>query len=129
LDFLTSGGKRLQAKPNIQGIYSVSYTGPLGSGIALLLFWNGAVQGADIAGATYDGSYQMVNSNEISCLLEMSIPANTYLVSGAPVSDKPYKILFPITLPFDMTEKEFVRLELPIGTVNAIFRKLKSIEM
>jgi hypothetical protein len=111
----------------IEGIYSLAYTGIVGSGILLLIFKENVISGADFAGATYDGQYKVEDDKSISCDVTMTVPPNTPLVTGQAGNHREYKIAFSITLPSDFLVPNIIPLELPTGPVNAFFRKLKDV--
>lgn len=109
----------------IEGYYSIFYTGIADTGFALVSFEKGTIIGVDIAGAKYDGEYQ-VSNDYIQGTLTLSADAGTKLVTGAVAGEKGEAWDIPFKMPIKF-ENEILPIETPTGKVNAIFRKLRDI--
>lgn len=110
------------------GIYALYYTGIAGSGLGIAVLRGGMLAGADMAGGTYDGTLAAdASTGRLAGNIRMNVAAGTSLVTGAPVSDVPHTIEFPVALPSDFGDGRPVEIRLPTGPVNIIFRKLRDL--
>ena|SRR5438309_2277084 len=108
------------------GFYAIYYTGKSSSGLGMLVFNKGIIAGADAAGILYDGVYTTNQDKDIlEGTIKMTIPPGISLVTGAPVSQHSYILEFPISLPLDLSQQEPLRIEIPTGPVNIIFKKIR----
>jgi hypothetical protein len=108
-------------------ICAMYYTGASGSGLGVIAFVNGVLAGADAAGGLYDGEYNTDEAGRISGKVKMTIPAGVTLVTNGAVSPSPYTVEFPIQLAADFTDGTPMRLELPIGPINIVFKSLRGL--
>ena len=112
-----------------EGIYALYYTGQAGSGFALMVLNNGFIVGADITGGTLDGDYTISpDGKTISGTVQLKVPPGTVLVTGGPASATEYTLPIPFSLSETAIEMEQpVKLNLPTGPVNVVFRKLRDL--
>jgi hypothetical protein len=111
----------------LNGIYSVTFRGMADWGMGMLLLREGILTGADAGGVLYDGDYTE-RGNEVALNVVMTIPPGVALVQGTPPQSTPYSIRSEMVIPrraFDNSET--VRLDLPPGPVNAIFKLLRKL--
>jgi len=112
----------------MDGIYAAYLSGKTGSSVGIFLFKGGAVSGADIGGAIYDGEY--VTSQDglyIVGTLTMDAPQNTPLITGTSAVGPNSKMAIPLRLPTSFSENDVFKIETPAGPVNAKFRKIRSL--
>jgi hypothetical protein len=102
----------------MNAIFSVAYTGQSGRGLAVLVFLQGTIAGADMAGGIYDGTYHLTDDGGLLGKVRMKIPAGVPLVTGTKPATEPYAVDFEISLPSDMGGEKPVLLTLPVGKVN-----------
>lgn len=106
--------------------YAIYYTGQQGSGLGLLALKGGMVVGVDAVGGKFDGTYSVdTDKGVLSASIRMTVPANSFLVTGQPVRNQPYMVDLPIEVPLDLAGGAPIRLELPIGPLNIRFEKLR----
>jgi hypothetical protein len=111
----------------LDGFFSMAFTGSAGSGFGVIALHNGKVAGSDVAGASYDGSYQEdPDTHVVNFDITMSAPAGlTPVQTGVPLA-APQSI--PISMSVsadDLTGDLPTRLRTPLGPVNVLFRKIR----
>jgi hypothetical protein len=111
----------------MEGFFQIAFTGTAGSGFGMLVLQKGVVVGADVAGASYDGSY---TENELTGQLDFEITMN------APAGVTPVQTGIPLTSPISLpikasllrddigTEKPTL-VHTPLGPVNVLFKKIR----
>ncbi|SRR5579883_1074213 len=113
----------------LEGFYRIAFTGVAGSGFGMLVFQKGTIAGADMAGATYDGTYQ---SNAETDLHEFQItvtfPAGvTPVQTGIPLA-APSRLNFNGKMSLnDISNDEPVLIQTPIGPINVLFSKIRNV--
>ncbi|MCH7889307.1 MAG: hypothetical protein IIA00_08530 [Proteobacteria bacterium] len=111
----------------ISGIYSITFRGVADWGMGLLLVQNNRITGADVGGVLYDGSITEAGSDILFDLV-LTVPPGATLVQGIPASPDVQKVPFSAKIPAKALEtQEPVRIEMPIGPVNVIFKCLRSL--
>jgi len=112
----------------VEGIYRVTFTGMKGSGFGVLLLKGGAIAGADVVGATFDGSYvERPNNQGVVVQVTMRFPAGaTPVQTGIPLT-QPVSVPVDATLPNDLGNGNAVRVETPLGPVNVVFAKIRDL--
>jgi hypothetical protein len=111
----------------MDGFFRIAFTGAAGSGFGVLVFRDGVVVGADVGGATYDGSY---TNNSAKMALDfqaiMSMPAGVVPVqTGVPLTE-PVSAPISGSLPIEnITTETPTLLQTPLGPVNVVFKKLR----
>lgn len=112
----------------IEGFFRIAYTGENGSGFGMLVFSNGAIAGADVAGATYNGTYSNSPDGLVNFQVTMFAPAGvTPVQTGRPLAS-------PMSLPISgalsedgLKSENPVLLHTPMGPVNVIFKKIRDL--
>lgn len=112
----------------MDGFYRMAFTGAAGSGFGILVLREGVVVGADVSGATFDGTYAKARDRQvINVDVIMSMPAGASPVqTGIPI---PSPISVPIQVSISDTEilEELPKLvQTPLGPVNVILKKLRN---
>ncbi len=110
----------------MEGIYTMYFTGHLGSGQGLFLLKGGVVAGADAAGGTFDGSYKQ-EGGFLNGVVRMTVPAGGTLVTGAVAGQSPLTFDIPLQLPENFANGQTIALNTPTGPINIIFKKLRDI--
>ncbi len=111
----------------IEGFYRMTFTGASGSGFGIIVFQDGKVAGADVAGATFDGSYI---TNQISGGINFKV------VMNAPIGVAPVQTGIPISAPIsveingslatsDIEKSNPILIQTEIGPINALFQKIR----
>lgn len=106
----------------ISGIYTAYLTGQAGQGMAMFVFKDGKIAGADIGGLTFSGFYKVENDRMVGNLI-YEMPANSISITGASFEKASGAIEVPIDLPTSIDPKETYRINTPIGPLNAKFVK------
>ena len=106
----------------IDGIYTAYMTGAAGQSLAMFVFSGGTIAGADIAGITFSGTYDVVLNRMVGSV-EYKMPAGTTSITGAVFEAPSNVILVPIDLPTEIDPSETYKITTPIGPVNAKFIK------
>lgn len=110
----------------IDGIYTVYMTGTAGQTMAMFVFRDGVIAGADLIGLSFDGEYE-VNENTAVGSVHYRMPANSISITGAQFDQPSETISVPISLPTKLDAEATYRIETPIGPVNAKFIKTKEL--
>src|SRR4051812_47233380 len=110
-----------------EGFFRVAFTGAAGSGFGMLVLRNGIAVGADVVGATFEGSYAEDPATQTTELdIIMTMPAgSTPVQTGTPL---PAPIRVPIQTSISVAEivNEIPKLvRTPLGPVNVVFKKLR----
>jgi len=111
----------------MEGIYTMYFTGHVGSGLGLLLLKNGVIAGADAAGGIFDGSYTLEPGGTLNVNVRMTIPPGGTLVTGSSAGQNPMVVEMPAQLPENFANGQAIALSTPTGPVNIIFKKLRNL--
>lgn len=106
----------------IEGIYTAYLTGAAGQGMAMFVFKDGKIAGADIAGLTFSGSYE-VKASRVIGEINYRMPAGTVSITGKSFQQDSDNIAIPLSLPEEIDPNETYRVDTPIGPLNAKFVK------
>jgi hypothetical protein len=113
----------------VDGIYSMHFRGAADWGMGILVLEGGKITGADSSGALYDGGY-LVQGSEIEVRMIVTVPPGVTLVQGTPARPTSYQFPIDMRMPANFLEtQEPVRMELPPGPINVIFRRLRSLSL
>jgi hypothetical protein len=113
----------------MDGFFRIAYTGAAGSGFGVLVFRNGNIAGADVAGGTYDGTYtENPTTQVISLQVTLAVPAGISLVqTGVPLA-APIALPITVTLaPADTAGEKPILVQTPLGPVNVLFKKIRDL--
>jgi hypothetical protein len=111
----------------MDGFFRITFTGTAGSGFGVLVFHKGIIAGADVAGATFDGSYtEDPTAKQLDFHVTMNAPAGvTPVQTGVPIAA-------PMSLPINGTILEDhiaggkpALLQTSLGPVNILFQKIR----
>ncbi len=110
------------------GIYAAFFTGFSGNSFGLFMFANGTIVGADAGGATYDGQYaEEADGLHIAGSITLRGSAGISLITGMTAGPAGISMPVPIRLPMNFDEHQVFRIDTPVGTVNARFKKLRGV--
>lgn len=111
----------------MNGIYSITFRGAADWGMGLLVFLNGAISGADVGGALYDGTY-VDDGTAVVARMTLIVPPGVMLVQGTPPRPTEVRLPFDATIPKSAIENGTpVLVNLPPGPVNVIFKLMKAV--
>ena len=80
-------------------LYTVYFTGAAGKSIALFYVGSGLIEGIDVGGMKYSGTYQETQTGEFTGVVTFTVPPNTSLITGLSAGPNPISIPVPMTLP------------------------------
>jgi hypothetical protein len=111
----------------MDGFFRIAFTGTAGSGFGVLVLHSGVIVGADVGGATYDGSYtENTTTQAIDFQITMNAPAGITLVQTGIALTAPLSM--PITgslSPGNINSETPSLLHTPLGPVNILFNKIR----
>jgi len=115
-------------KSAIDGFYAAYFAGATGNSIAIFVFKDGIVTGADAGGGRYDGAYTAAGDGlYIDAKINFSLPIGNQSITGAAATVEPLAIEVPLRLPIEFNRNDVHRIETPIGPINAKFDKIRGI--
>lgn len=106
----------------VEGIYTAYLTGAAGQGMAMFVFRDGKIAGADIAGLTFAGNYEVKDAQLIG-EVRYRMPADSVSITGASFQQGSDNIVVPLSLPEAIDPTETYHIDTPIGPLNAKFVK------
>ena len=109
-------------------LYIAYMSGATGSTVALYYIGNGIIARVDVGGMKYDGAYHVEGDGSYHGNLIYVIPRSPgiLLITGQRTTEE-QKIEFPFLLPKTFWDGQIVRIDSPMGPVNARFEKLKDL--
>lgn len=114
----------------LDGFYVAYVTGAAGIGQVLFVVAGEKIVGADAGGLKYDGKIVILpGQGGHRCSLIYSIPAGAATITGAPPSPQALELPLEFDLPINFLEGVIVRIQTPLGAVNAKFEKLRSLDL
>jgi hypothetical protein len=111
----------------MDGFFRIAFTGTAGSGFGMLILRSGVIVGADVAGATYDGSYtDNAATQALDFQITMNAPAGiTPVQTGIPLIE-PMNMPLSGSIPLGNIASETPTLvQTPLGLVNVVFKMLR----
>lgn len=112
----------------IDGFYAAYLAGATGNSIAMFIFKDGTVVGADAGGGRYDGDYMATSDGKhIEAKVRFTLPIGNQSITGAAATMEPLAIEVPLRLPVEFSRNDVHRIETPIGPINAKFDKIRGV--
>src|SRR5947209_4580076 len=103
-----------------KALYIVYMTASTGSSIGLFYIGDGVIVGVDMIGVKYEGRYSHdPQTDDLHGSIDFVMPPLTHLITGQAAGLKPQQMTYPITLPANFADKDFVRIDTPSGPLNA----------
>jgi hypothetical protein len=109
-----------------KSLYIAYVSGAVGSTVVLYYIGNGIIAGVDVSGMKYDGAYRIEDDGSYEGNLIYTIPRGVLLITGQLTTEE-QKIELPFILPKKFWDGQVVRIDSPVGPVNAKFEKLKDL--
>lgn len=110
----------------MEGFYVGYFTGLMGNAVALFVFKDGVIAGADMGGATYDGTFDVTEDGQhMTGTLTFNIANGATLITGAS-STGPVRTEVPLTLPTNIANGDVQKINTPLGPINVRFQKIRS---
>ena len=110
-----------------KALYVAYLTGVAGRSIGLFYIGDGILAGVDIGTMQYDGTYKTNSDGSMEGALAYVIPPNTSLITGAPAVGALSRITVKLNLPAHFDDGRVLKIDTPLGPVNATFEKVKDI--
>jgi hypothetical protein len=109
------------------GFFRIAFTGAHGNGLGVLALHEGSVVGADVGGATYDGSYtENPDARKLEFAITMSMPAGVAPVQTGITLATPVSVSITASLLQDDIGGEKPSLiQTPLGPVNVLLKKIR----
>jgi hypothetical protein len=111
----------------MDGFYAAYLTGSAGSSIAIFVFQNNKIAGADAGGGKYDGEYKISEDGEsVIGNMKFSMPVGGSSITGASATTMPILIDIPFKIPLNFSKDDIILFNTPIGPVNAKLVKIRN---
>lgn len=123
---MTGWAARENSDMAVDGFYAGYMTGAEGNGFSMFVFTNGSIVGADPMGVQFDGSY-VAEGDNISAKVDVRVPGGETVIQGAAAGPAGLTYTVDFVLPGDFADRDFIRLDTPLGAVNLKLRKLRDI--
>ena len=112
----------------VDGIYSAYFTGVHGNSIAMFVFKDRLITGADVGGGLYEGHFDLTEDGKnIDARITFTLTIGGQSITGASAADEPVRVEVPLRLPGEINKEDTFRIETPIGPINAKFQKLRTL--
>jgi hypothetical protein len=113
----------------MDGFYVGYITGRAGNSMVLLVIRNARLVGADVSGMKYDGEvHPKPDTQGFTCRVSYTILPGATLITGPGPVATPTDITLNFELPANFAEGPIVRIDTPMGPLNARFMKLRDLD-
>jgi hypothetical protein len=113
---------------SINGFYAAYLTGRPSQSLAMLIFRNGQIVGADFACARFDGNYADAQDTGYTVSVSVKLSPNMTLIQGGSVGQEGDDYTLSFHLSTDFLSQELVRIDTKHGPVNAKLVKLRGLD-
>lgn len=111
-----------------EGFYTAYFTGAEGNSVAVFLFTDGSVVGADIAGTSFDGDYLFDPATQtINFSVKVTLPKNVELIQGGATGSSGMSYVVHANINIDPSDSSFHRIDTPVGPVNMRLVRIRGI--
>jgi hypothetical protein len=110
----------------IEGIYAAYMAARAGTSVLLFVIKDSKLTGVDVGGLKYDGEVSTTKTG-FHCSVVYVIPPGAPLITGSPPATSPQRIPLEFDLPTDFARGQTIRIETPLGPLNARFEKLRDL--
>jgi hypothetical protein len=112
----------------LNGFYAGFMSGSADQGLAVFVFRNGIIVGADFAGTTFDGSIREKSADGgLTCSMRVSLPPNGTTVQGIETGPNGTSYEIEFVLPADFEQRPFFNVATPLGSVNVKLQKVREL--
>ena len=112
----------------LNGFYAGFMSGAAGQGVAVFIFKEGIIVGADFSGAKFDGTViQKGKSSVYDCVVKVSLPPNGQTIQGVETGPSGINYEAVFELAADFASKPFFFIETPLGGVNIRLEKVRDL--
>jgi hypothetical protein len=113
---------------HLNGFYAGFFSGAEDNGVAVFVFRNGVVAGADFAGTTFDGKIvEKRPDGSYSGAIAIKLPAGGRTVQGVDTGPEGISYQVDFNLPVDFAERSYFFVDTPLGGVNVRLQKLRNL--
>jgi hypothetical protein len=113
---------------SINGFYAAYLTGRASQGLAMLIFRNGRIVGADFAGARIDGNYADAQDTGYTVSVSVTLSPSMTLIQGGSTGQEGDDYTLSFHLSANFLSQELVRIDTKYGPVNAKLVKLGGLD-
>lgn len=110
-----------------RSLYIAYFTGAHGNSVGLFYMDSTAISGVDVGGIKYDGQLRENDDGSREGLVRFTLADQQNLITGVVGTPQPQEIQVFLKLPKNFDDGQIVRIETPVGVVNAKFEKLKDL--
>jgi hypothetical protein len=110
----------------IEGIYAAYMAARAGTSVLLFVIKDSKITGVDVGGLKYDGEIAKSQAG-YRCSLVYLIPAGAALITGHSPPTAPQRVPLEFDLPDNFANGQTLRIETPLGPLNARFQKLRDL--
>lgn len=111
----------------LNGFYAGFFTGTEDSGLAMFVFHDGKIVGADFAGVLFDGKITTLTDDEYLGRVAVKAPPDSNLIQGVNTGPTGVTYEVDIALPLDFVQRPYVIINTPLGPVNVRFEKIREL--
>ena|SRR3990167_6290826 len=109
-----------------EGFYTAYMSGPTGQSLAMFVFRDGIVAGADVGGGIYSGSYAIDSvEQKVSLLVKFILPEESISIAGFETEAEPIELEVPIELPIKIDPNAVFTIRTSLGSINSKFTKVR----
>ena len=110
---------------DMSGFYAAFITGVDSEGLVLFVAYDGKIVGTDPSKVLFDGTYYIDGNGNLVGQVTVSAPPNGTLVQGVSTGPSGVKYETSFVIPVDFEDRDYIRIDTPLGPVNAKFSKLR----
>jgi hypothetical protein len=105
------------------GLVTGYFTGMTGINVGLFFLHKGKIYGIDAGTGKYLGSYSKRQDGSFDMTVEFSVPPDSGTITGLRSGPEGLKIPLIFHMPSNFTNSQVIKIETPIGTINARFEQ------
>lgn len=113
---------------SVDGIYSGQLSGTHGFGLAMFVFTDGRITGADATGVVFKGVYSIDESGTAyKGIVTATVPPNVDLIQGVNSGREGMSYQVPVVFKPHGKGQQFLQITTPLGPVNVILTWLSEV--
>lgn len=118
--------ERYMTNKEFDGFYNAYFSGENGNSLAMFVFSDGRIAGADAGGGLYDGHYSFDDHNsQVNATITFILRFGHTSIAGATSGEEQVRVEVPVTLPNVIDPADIHRINTPLGPINARFQKVR----
>jgi hypothetical protein len=112
----------------LNGFYAGFMSGAAGQGVAVFVFRDGVIVGADFSGSKFDGIVKQKSKSSVyDCVVKVSLPPNGQTIQGVETGPSGINYEAVFELAADFSSKPFFYIDTPLGGVNIRLEKVRDL--